>query len=381
MWSELRALWSEPGPERRSERSWWDRILVVVLAAIAISEGLLRDDLAMRPLQIAFALTLVATLWFRRTYPLGAIAVAFGLSIAVSTAVLLLRSPAIEPYTGTCILLLPYSLLRWGSGREIAVGLAFLVAAYASSAMRGEIHGIGDAIGVAVVLLFPGALGASVRFRAAGHRRELEHTKLREREQLARELHDTVAHHVTAIVIQAQAGRAVLAARPDAAAKALQAIEGEATRTLAELRAIVGALRDDEAAALAPQGRIADIEQLARSTGASPTVEVELAGDLTGLRPSVESALYRLAQESITNAVKHARRASRIRVRVAAEGSVVRLTVCDDGETPSAHRNAGFGLVGMAERAALLGGTLEAGPSTAGGWRVDAALPRNGGVQ
>jgi signal transduction histidine kinase len=254
-----------------------------------------------------------------------------------------------------------------------------MVGAYASSAIREEMQGIADAIGAAVVMLFPGALGASVRFRAAAHRRELEHAELREREQLARELHDTVAHHVTAIAIQAQAGRAVVGTRPDAAARALEAIEGEATRTLAELRAIVGALRDAPAAALAPRGRIADIEQLARNAGDTPAVEVELVGDLTGLRPSVETALFLLAQESITNAIRHARQAKRVHVRVAADGPVVLLTVRDDGETPSVRRSSGFGLVGMAERVALLGGTLETGPGAEGGWQVEAALPRNGG--
>jgi signal transduction histidine kinase len=278
-------------------------------------------------------------------------------------------------------LLLPYSLLRWGSGRQVALGLVFISSAYGASAIHGEMASMTDAIGGAVVLMFPGALGASVRFRATAHRREIEHAKLREREQLARELHDVVAHRVTAITIQAQAGRAVIGARPEAAAAALRAIEGEAVRTLGELRAMVGALRDDRAPALAPQARLIDIEELARSGGDAPTVEVELVGDLSGLRPSVESALYRLAQESITNAVRHARNATHVSVRVAADGDDVRLAVHDDGRTPPAQRGPGFGLVGMSERAALLGGKLEAGPSADGGWRVEVVLPRNGGSQ
>jgi signal transduction histidine kinase len=387
VWNALRTLWSEPALEPRPAPSSGDRALVAILAVAAIAEGLLRDDLAARPIQIAFALALVAISWVRRSHPLGATAAGFGLAIAVSTATAVLGGPEISPYTAACVLLLPYSLLRWGSGRDIAIGLAILAAAYVTSAMRGEMHGMGDAIGAAVVMLFPGALGASVRFRAAAHRRELEHVKLREREQLARELHDSVAHHVTAIALQAQAGRAVLAARPEAAAGALEAIASEATRTLAELRSIVGALRDDQSAALVPRRRIADIAELARTAGGAPAVELELVGDLEGLSPSLESTLYRLAQESITNAVRHARRASRIRVRIAAEGPGVRLTVYDDGEAPSGRKtSAGFGLVGMSERATLLGGTLEAGPSPDGGWRVEAVLPRgaprqDGGAQ
>lgn len=375
MKSELRALWQEPGLERRVGPSRWDRGLVLALVPLAVAEALLREGLAWRPLQLAFCLVLVATVRFRRAHPLGATGVAFGLSIAVSLAELV-GGPRFELYTGACILLLPYSLFRWGSGREAAVGLSLMAGAYATSAAQGEMRGLGDAIGAAVVMLFPAALGASARFRAAAHRRELETAQLREREQLARELHDTVAHHVTAITLQAQAGRAVLAARPDLAAGALAAIEGEATATLAELRAIVGALRDERPAPLAPQGRLADLARLARTSGPPPAVEVELVGELAGLRPSVESALYRLAQESVTNALRHARRATRVRVRVAAEGPLVRLSVCDDGEAPSERGSAGFGLVGMAERAALLGGTLEAGPAAGAGWRVEVALPR-----
>jgi signal transduction histidine kinase len=222
-------------------------------------------------------------------------------------------------------------------------------------------------------MLFPGAIGLTVRFRAEAQARTLAHAKLKEREQLARELHDSVAHHVTAITLQAQAARAVLATRPEAASKALQAIEDEAKKTLSDLRGIVGALRDD--ASLLPQGRLEDIASFARDTGLA--VVVEFTGDLAGLPESVERALYRLAQESITNAIKHARNATQIEIRVAAEVDAIHLSAQDDGDNAGARRNAGFGLVGMAERVALLRGTFAAGP-TALGWRVDASLPRNG---
>lgn len=367
-------------PERPRGTSAWDRGIVLALVPAVIAEGLWRDGLAHRPLQIAVGLTLLATVWFRRSRPLAAAVIAFGLSAALTV----IPSPlGADPlYTSACVLLLPYSLARWGSGRAIAGGLAVMAVAYAAPALRGDVRSVSDAIGGAVVLLFPAVLGAAVRFRARAHRREVEHAKLREREQLARELHDTVAHHVTAIAIQAQAGRAVLASRPEAAAGALEAIAEEATRTLAELRSIVRTLRDDDDPALTPQAGIADIERLARARGDvhgdGPVVEVETVGELDGVRAAVQSTLYRLAQEAITNAVRHARRATRVRVRVASEDDVVRLTVRDDGE-PVKARGAGFGLVGMAERAALLGGTLEAGPSADGGWVVEAVVPRDGG--
>lgn len=381
MVSELRALWDEPAPEHRAGAPWWDRALAVVFGVVAIVEGLVRVDLDARAARVAIGLVFAATIAFRRPHPLGATAAAFGFATAVSVGETLLGLSGEGPHSGACILLLPYSLFRWASWRHVAAGLLFIAAPYATGLVLGKMNGASDAIGGAVVLLFPGALGASLRFRATAHRREVEHAKLRERELLARELHDVVAHHVTAIAIQAQAGRAVLATKPDATAGALRAIEAEAAKTLGELRAIVGALREDRSAELAPQGRIADIEGLARTGGETPRVEVELVGELGGVLPSVETALYRMSQESITNAIRHARSATQILVRVAAEGDVVRLTVRDDGDTRAVRRRSGFGLVGMAERAALLGGTFEAGPSADGGWMVDVTLPRSGGAQ
>jgi signal transduction histidine kinase len=155
-----------------------------------------------------------------------------------------------------------------------------------------------------VFLLFPATLGADVRYLAATRLRELEEVKLRERGLLARELHDTVAHHVSAIVISAQAGRTLATSHPEAAVDALDVIEREASRTLTEMRLMVGAMRGGGEPDLAPQRGVADLAGLARNSGASPRVAVQLAGDLDDLRPSLGAALYRLAQESITNAVR-----------------------------------------------------------------------------
>ena len=106
---------------------------------------------------------------------------------------------------------------------------------------------------------------------------------------------------------------------------------------------------------------------------------MDFSGDLDDLGPSVGAAIYRLAQKSITKAVRHARHASRIDVRVAGDDDAVRLTVRDDGDTSFAERiGPGYGLVGMTERATLLGGTLGAGPGPGEGWRVTAVLPRTG---
>ena len=108
-------------------------------------------------------------------------------------------------------------------------------------------------------------------------------------------------------------------------------------------------------------------------------IDVERRGDLEDLRPAVQAALFRVAQESITNAKRHARHATRVHVVVAGESDTVRLAVTDDGERGlSGPRQPGYGLVGMAERVSLLGGTLEAGPSPDRGWTVRATIPRRG---
>ena len=116
--------------------------------------------------------------------------------------------------------------------------------------------------------------------------------------------------------------------------------------------------------------------------GDRPRVEVDLSGDLEDLWPSVGAAVYRIAQESVTNAVRHARHATRIQIRVAGDADCVRLTVSDDGEAGSAVSSLdGYGLVGMNERATLLGGSFEAGPGPERGWTVDAVLPRTGTLE
>jgi signal transduction histidine kinase len=203
----------------------------------------------------------------------------------------------------------------------------------------------------------------------------VDQIRSQERVGLARELHDTVAHHVSAIAVQAQAGRTMAGKRPEAALEALSVIEGEASRTLAEMRAMVRVLRDGAPAEYAPQPRVADLVSLARRDPV-PVVEVELAGDLAGLPLQVDAAVYRLAQEALTNALRHARNASRVEIRVAEGSGRLRLHVTDDGQIdPARPASHGFGLLGMTERVHLLGGTLRAGPAREGGWAVDAELP------
>ena len=139
---------------------------------------------------------------------------------------------------------------------------------------------------------------------------------------------------------------------------------------------MVGTLREGDGADLRPQPGVRDLRRLeGNGGGGGPRVVVTIEVD--ELRPSVDAACFRLAQEAVTNALRHARQASEVQVRVDGDDDHVRVTVVDDGRggaapTPS---TPGFGLVGMAERAKLLGGTFDAGPSASGGWTGDATLP------
>ena len=206
--------------------------------------------------------------------------------------------PGLDTYVHPAV---PYALFRWGSGREAVIGLGIILVAYVLG-IASDYTGLVDAALASVVLLFPAALGAAVRYqdsppgcaagpgqapragaagaRAARHRRP---PRLGHRDP--------------------GAGRAGCRRLPSpAAVDALKVIE-EASRTLAEMRGIVGVLREDEAGSPRSAG-VADIKQLADRVGDRPRVEVHLSGDLDDLGPSVGAAVYRIAQESITNAVR-----------------------------------------------------------------------------
>ena len=222
-----------------------------------------------------------------------------------------------------------------------------------------------------------------------------------ERARIARELHDVVAHSVSVMVVQAGAARRTLASSPDQATTALGQIESTGRQALVEMRRLLGLLRDGdrEDAALAPQPGLAHLESLAAAAReAGLPVEVAVEGESRPLPAGVDLSAYRIVQEALTNSLKHAGPA-RASVRVCYGREVLEVQVWDDGngsEPPSAaavplrpagspvgsdrqDRRSGHGLIGMRERVAMFGGTLEAGPRPGGGYRVAARLPLDGG--
>ncbi|WP_433224186.1 sensor histidine kinase [Microtetraspora malaysiensis] len=370
----IRSVWCEPRSPNAPRRVWRDWVLVGVLLPVALLEGVVRPDMPSRVISISLAVGLVPTLLWRRTQPLLMVVIAFGVS---GVAQVLTGGDSPESNTMIYLLLLPYALFRWGSGREAIIGLAIILAK-ATFSMVVDYPGPADTAAAFAVVFSVVAVGAAFRYRTRARTRELDQVKLLEREQLARDLHDTVAHHVSAMAIRAQAGLATAASRPDAATEALQVIEAEAAQALAEMRAMVHVLRRNVPADLAPGRSIADLSQLESPGQSGPSVQVEIEGDTAGLSPSVEAAIYRLAQESVTNARRHARHATRVLVRVSADARSVRLYVSDDGDPVRPAGTPGYGITGMIERADLLGGTCAAGPNPDRGWSVTAVLPRTG---
>ena len=380
MTSPFRSAWNAPAASPPPPgRVWRDWVLVGVLAALVVLEGVLRTDVPWRWLWVAVLVALVPTLLWRRSLPLPMLAIAFG----VGAVVTVVTGGDPQLVATAYLLILVYAVVRWGSGRAMVLAGALVLASTALS-FAIEPASIPDVIGGMAVLATTISLGAAVRARAGARARELERMKLLEREQLARELHDTVAHHVSAIAIQAQAGTAVAPTDPAAAARALRVIEEEASRTLVEMRAIVRTLRREDAPDPAPGPGIAELRALAKahadanSHADAPVVDVRLSGDIDGLPAAVAATAYRLVQEAVTNARRHARNATRVDVRVEAGTAEVRVEVRDDGDAV-ASAPPGYGITGMIERAKLLGGTCRAAPGADGGWIVAAVLPRGGG--
>lgn len=375
----LQQLLAEPRAPSPPRRVWRDWLLVASLVTSSVLEAANRNDVIWLPVALALAIGLAPTLLWRRTHPLLVVATGFGAVAVLDVVAILSGTPAIGLYSMAYLVILPYSLFRWGSGREISIGMIFIVAVLILGNVV-DFNGFGEALSGAVVLLLPAILGVTLRFRATSRERERDQIRLLEREQLARELHDTVAHHVSAIAIQAQAGQAVAGSSHDAAIETLRVIEKEATRTLSEMRVMVGMLRQGDDADLAPQSGVQDIARFASKSDIGPVIDVQFDGDLDSLDQALDSALYRIAQESITNAVRHARNPTSIVVSVSADPGYVRLLVRDDGEQ-GGPAGEGYGLIGMSERASLLGGHLEAGPGPEQGWQVEAVLPRSGAPQ
>lgn len=353
------------------------------------------------------AVVLAAPLAWRRRFPVAVM-------VAVSFMYFALGTWAgIEMYASQVVLFLGfYSVGAWCPDRRratwsraaVAVGMAVWLGWSTVDQFTdpevGE-RGVNAYMAIAAIQFlvniayFAGAWVFGDRaWNAAIERQELEaaHAEIRqqqdrlaeqavslERLRIARELHDVVAHHVTAMGVQAGAARLSMARDPDAAAAHLRGVESSARDAVSELKTMVHTLRDGEEA---PNSlpRLADLNALveeARTIG--QRAELHRIGPEPQLPPPAQLALYRTAQEGLTNARKHAGPRASVAVRLRTGAERVELEVSDDGRGgrvgAPASDGAGMGVPGMRERITSVGGTLEAGPKPGGGWLVRATVP------
>jgi signal transduction histidine kinase len=221
------------------------------------------------------------------------------------------------------------------------------------------------------------AAGLGLRLLDTRRRAATEQVRRDERLELARELHDVVAHHVTGVVLQAQAARVVRRKHPERLDESLAGIEAAGTDALSAMRRVVGLLRDTDDAAPATPGPEQLGELVERFTRHGPSVRLRLPDHEPAWPPEVTSTVYRVVQEALTNITKHAQQARSVTASVTQNGQAVTVEIVDDATPhPTRYpRRAGYGLVGMRERVEALGGTLSAGPRDGSGWSVHAVLP------
>jgi signal transduction histidine kinase len=287
------------------------------------------------------------------------------------------------------LLVAGYSVARFAPRRDAAVGAAVLSLAIVVVELRVPVSGTTANIPF-IWLPFCAAVAAGRALRAREHRHSETSAHARrleverdasvraavadERERIARELHDIVAHCVSVMVVQAGAAEDLLDRDPQRARQPLQAVQDTGREAVAELRRMLGLLRAEATPALRPQPGAAELDELvAQMHAAGLPVRLHVAGTRRSLPPGIELAGYRIVQEALTNALKHAGPTSTT-VSLRYHEQALEIEVADEGRGGVVN-GQGHGLIGMRERVALYGGQLDAGPRPEGGFLVRARLP------
>lgn len=255
---------------------------------------------------------------------------------------------------------------------ERRLRLVALVASAIGVAVIGGVLG-SVAVGVREAFLWGAAyaLGRAAQVRRANTAMLEERAAEHERARIARDMHDVLAHAVSLMIVQAEAGPVVVRSAPERAEAAFDAVAAAGRDAMAQLRHLLGLLAPDEAPPAAQPGLAAVPDLVA---GVGPHVELVTIGASRPLAPAVDVAAYRIIQESLTNIVKHAGAGS-ASVGLAWTDAELVITVLDDGAHPPAAPAGGHGLIGITERAAACGGSATYGPAGARGFRVSARLP------
>ncbi|TDD85782.1 sensor histidine kinase [Actinomadura rubrisoli] len=359
--------------------------LGLTVALIAGTVSLLNTETARRGIHpsgstvLMIAVAVTAPLALRDRHPLGAWRVSF-----VAMALVDVGGWLTVPYVPAGVFAAIVSLYTVAvrCSREITMGVGIL--SFAGVWIKDS----ESAPGASVLLLLPLAVGFAVRVRQTARRELAEQERrhldaeavLTERQRIARELHDVVAHHMSMIAIQAEAAPYKVESVPEETRRDLAEIRATALDALTEMRRILGVLRSEDGAETAPQPSLERLDELIQNArGAGLHVETRLDGDLAGLPPGVGLTAFRILQEALSNAMRHAP-GSRVEVGVSEEDGILWLGVVN-GPPGAGHQpvpsppGGGHGLVGMRERAVMLGGELTARPTSEGGFAVTATLP------
>ena len=361
----------------------------VFLATVFVTDGP-GDSLVTRPIGdvpipalLVFAVASAALYW-RRHAPLAVLAVAL---VAWASTI----GSGYADLGGAAIIAL-YSAGRYATNdrrAHLGVGAAIVVVILDNLTDPAP---WGEAVFGAVTMFVAWYVGRRVQLReqrAAQLQREqaaeARRIVIEERTRIARELHDVVAHRVSLMTVQAGAAKAVAAQDPEGALRAMGAVEEAGRQALDELRHLLGVLRPEtDLDGLGPQPGLAELPKLVEQTrGAGLDVSLATDGVSAGLPARVDLFAYRIVQEALTNVLKHAGPGARTTVRLGTDRRGIVIEVLDDGRgatvlpgpDPDDAGARGHGIVGMRERARLLGGTLDARPRPSGGFSVVAHLP------
>jgi signal transduction histidine kinase len=315
----------------------------------------------------------------RRRYPFT---VGVGAVALSSFEIAFWGDPQLIP-TSIAFFLLLYALTVWTPPRTFAIGVGVLIAIYLASAAgpKGNLSNTTffTIVTLVVMLLVRRVLGdRERRAQLAERERDLaaKEAVVGERARIARELHDAIAHNVSMMVVQAGAERRVLDGEQRSTGEVLQTIEEIGRGALTEMRRLVGMLREDGEDQLSPQPGLGDLPRLAAQVQeAGLPVELTIEGNPRQLPVGIELSAYRIVQEALTNALKHAGDATAL-VRVHYGDDTLELEIVDDGPGAAAPvSSGGHGLAGMRERVALYGGRIDTGHKASGGFRVRVLLP------
>jgi signal transduction histidine kinase len=361
-----------------------DEVLAAALTALALlGIALTEAPESHRVASAALAVALGAAAARRSRDPLPLL----GLILAVSVVALAVPMFAEPTNSGVFVfyLLAVYSAAAHTSGRRTLVAGGMVVGLYVMAfASDGTGITTDTVIFYTLLLSTPWAAGRAVRQRRLRDR-ELELEKGRaaaaiveERARIARELHDVVAHSISVMVIQARGGRRVLESEPADARDAFAVIEWTGRQALDEMRRLVGMLRSgDESLPLAPQPSLKELGTLVEQVRAAGLpVQVAIEGERRDLPPGVDLSAFRIVQEALTNALRHAGPAhARVVLRYRTDDLEIEISDDGPGSGDGSGSGSGYGLVGMRERIEVYGGELQAGRQAGGGYALRVRLP------